>query len=260
MQLHAVEAGRLGAPRGGGEDPRQHARQFGHVGQVGVGHALAVPEAQRFELARVQHALDRGRVGALQDEQPLADRRVGEPRERRAVAVGEREEAPEEFVGGRASLHRQEVDDLDEQPGCAAARAPDRLDELPEPRQEPIVADAEQRPARDVPHPGGLDHDRARPTPREALVPAQHRGRHHAVVRGAPGHHGRHPGALRQRHGPERDGAEQARRRGLLGGGPAGRGQRVLGVFGGVPHPALTDPRRPSAAAPRASRRSGATR
>ena len=53
---------------------------------------------------------------------------------------------------------------------------PHRLDQRPKPGDEAVIADAQQRPARHVADAGGLDHDRARPAAREALVPVEHLG------------------------------------------------------------------------------------
>ena len=66
MQLHAVEAGLAGAPRGVGEEAREHSGQFAHVRQVRVRDALAVAEAQRLKLALVEHALNYVFARALQ--------------------------------------------------------------------------------------------------------------------------------------------------------------------------------------------------
>ena len=46
-----------------------------------------------------------------------------------------------------------------------------RLDQAAQPGQEAIVPDAQKRSARHVANAGGLDHDRARHSSREALVP-----------------------------------------------------------------------------------------
>ena len=64
--------------------------------------------------------------------------------------------------------------------------------------QEAVVPDAQQRPARHVADPRRLDHQHAGPAAREALVPGEDLGRDEALVGGAPGHHRRHPGALRE--------------------------------------------------------------
>ena len=51
------------------------------------------------------------------------------------------QEAREELGGVGATLDRQEVDDLDEQPGLAPARLAYRLDELLQAGNEAVVAD-----------------------------------------------------------------------------------------------------------------------
>ena len=52
---------------------------------------------------------------------------------------------------------------------------PHRLDEAAQAREEAIVPDAQQRPARHVADAGRLDHDRAGPAAREAPVPVETR-------------------------------------------------------------------------------------
>ena len=54
MQLHAVEAGGLGAPGGRGENAGKHLRQIANVRLVDVRHTLAKPELHRLDLARAQ--------------------------------------------------------------------------------------------------------------------------------------------------------------------------------------------------------------
>ncbi len=66
------------------------------------------------------------------------------------------------------------------------------------PGKEALVPDPKQRPARNVADSGRLDHERAGLATRETLVPGEHLRCDHAVLGGAPRHHGRHPGALRQ--------------------------------------------------------------
>ena len=72
------------------------------------------------------------------------------------------------------------------------------LDQLRQAGEEAVVADPEQRPAGNVADAGRLDHERPRLPAREALVPLEHLRRDEPVLGGAPGHHGRHPGALGQ--------------------------------------------------------------
>ena len=75
------------------------------------------------------------------------------------------------------------------------------LDQRRQAGDEAVVADAQQRPARDVADAGRLDDDRAGLPLREALVPASTSGGDEAVLGRAPRHHRRHPGALRELRG-----------------------------------------------------------
>src|SRR5262245_37682724 len=78
---------------------------------------------------------------------------------------------------GRGPLaHGEEVDELDEEPRVALTALTHRLHQLPEAGDEPVVADAEQGPAPDVPDAGGLDDEHAGPPLGEARVPRQHLG------------------------------------------------------------------------------------
>jgi hypothetical protein len=109
VQLDAVEARRL-RPRGGaGEEPGQHARELGDVGQGGVGDPLAIAVEQRLELARLEHL---AQLRLLQEQQPLAQRCVVEPGEGGAMAVGEPQVAAEEGLRLRAPADGEEVDHL----------------------------------------------------------------------------------------------------------------------------------------------------
>ena len=70
------------------------------------------------------------------------------------------------------------------------------FDELRQARDEPVVADAEQRTAWNIADAGRLDHNRARLSLRKALVPPEHVRRDETVVGRAPRHHRRHPRAV----------------------------------------------------------------
>ena len=65
-------------------------------------------------------------------------------------------------------------------------------------RDEPVMTDAQQRPAGDVADAGCLDDDRRGPTGREAAIPVQYGWRDETVFGRSPRHHRRHPGACRQ--------------------------------------------------------------
>ena len=115
--------------------------------------------------------------------------------------------------------------------------SPDRADQLGQARDEAVVTDAEQRSARDVADAGGLDHERAGLPPGEALVPGEHLRRDQPIVGGAPGHHRRHPGALRQVQAAGAERAEPtAKPRRLVRRGRAGRRDGMFDEGIGVPH------------------------
>ena len=117
------------------------------------------------------------------------------------------------------------------------SRARTVVDEVGEPGDEAIVADAQERPARDVADAGRLDDDRAGLPLGEAAVPVEHVRRDEAVLGRAPRHHRRHPGALLEpRLVAEREGRQEHRRSRLLGRRHAGDGDRVLDALRRFPH------------------------
>src|SRR5262245_63779818 len=117
------------------------------------------------------------------------------------------EEAREELLRLRAPADGEEIDDLDQEPRMAFARALHRLRELAQTRKEPVVADAQERTGGDVADAGRLDHDRTWLSAREALVPGEVLVGDEAVLGRAPWHHRRHPRAALEPHAADRDGA-----------------------------------------------------
>src|SRR5262245_5679855 len=132
---------------------------------MGVPDALAVAEVERLELAVVQHGLDGRAVGGEEEFahallRGFAPARVVEPAgELRAQRVGHLQVATEEPLWLRTAPDRDEVEDLDEKPRPAPAVLAHRVDERPQPGHEPIVADAQERPAGDVADTGRLDDE-----------------------------------------------------------------------------------------------------
>src|SRR5688500_4150386 len=98
----------------------------------------------------------------------------------------------------RPPLHRQKIDDLNEQPRLAAARFTHDVDQLSQSRYESIVADAQQRTARNVAHSRRLDHQHRRTSLSKARVPIEVLLRDKPVLGRAPRHHRRHPRAARR--------------------------------------------------------------
>ena len=133
---------------------------------------------------------------------------------------------------------RYTVDDLDEQPRPAFARAPHRRHELAQARQEAVVADAQQRPGRDVADTGRFDHDRARPSAREPLVPREILVGDEALLGGAPRHHRRHPRAARELHPADGDRAKEQRALGLVPRRPAAGRRLPFDPLRRTPHAA----------------------
>ncbi len=156
--------------------------------------------------------------------------------ERTAVTIGEDQEAAEVLLAIGAAPDGQEVDQLDQEPGVAVARAAHGRGQLAQAGDEPVVADAQERAARDVAHAGRLDHDRAGAPEGEPLVPGQHIVGHEPVVGGAPRDHGGHPGARLEVEAAGVERREPARTRRLVGGRPARGRQRMPHASRGMPH------------------------
>src|ERR1043166_9205021 len=135
-----------------------------------VRHALAVAEAQRLKGAH---------VALVAREPAVVFRQLGE---RAAVSFVDGEEALEELRRFGPPLDGEEVDDLYEQARAAKAFAPDGLDQLTQAGDEAVVADAQERPRRDVADARGLDDNRAGPARGEAPVPLKVLARPDAVL------------------------------------------------------------------------------
>ena len=195
--------------------------------EVHVGHALAIAEAQRLELARRRARARARRSGsaasAVADLRPRASPR---PPSRARCHRLDREEAREELLRLRPPADREEVDDLDEEPRLAAARA------------RAPSATSSRRPGRKRSWPmrssGPLGMSRM-PVASTTIAPGRPRakrpyqsstvGGDEAVLGRAPRHHRRHPGAALELHAPDRDRAEEPRARRLVARRPAaGRG------------------------------------
>ncbi|MCB9903199.1 MAG: hypothetical protein H6831_02205 [Planctomycetes bacterium] len=157
----------------------------------------------------------------------LGLRSTTEPRESRAVFVGDREEAREELVLRRPAPDGEEVDDLDQQPRLAAGALAHALDQTLEPGEEAIVPDAQQRTGRHVADARRLDHQHAGAAVGEAAVPVEHFLGDEALLVRAPRHHRRNPAARARFERAEAAGLEQATRGRRGGVGPARFGERM---------------------------------
>ncbi len=243
MELDAVEARSLGPLAGRGEELRQGSREIADVRLVHVGDALAGAALEVFELAPMEDPAEhlgveveelRAHVGFAR----IGPRRVGELRsEVLPVPIGHREEAAEEARALRAPADAEKIDDLDEEARAPAAPLSHRLDEALEAREKAIVANAEERAARHLADPRGLDDDHARRAVGEATVPVEHLLRDEAVLGRAPRHHRRHPAPLvdEQPRG-EAERREERRPRGLGGRGVLDDRQSVTDARRGLPH------------------------
>src|SRR5260370_20944161 len=68
------------------------------------------------------------------------------------MAVGDFEESLEVSLGIRSTLHCEKIDNLNEKLRWTIARCAHPFDELLQSWQEPIVADAQKRPAGNIAH------------------------------------------------------------------------------------------------------------
>ena len=235
MQLDPVEPRFSGAPGGIGEQTRHDLGQRADMRQVEIGHPLPVAHPQRLEFARGQ---DRFQRRVVESGEAGANPFLGPARRVEAVAVvvGDSQELGEKAVAAGPPPDRQEVDDLDQQPGPPAARPGNGLHQGLEARDEPVVADAQQRAARNVAYPRRLDHDRAGASPGETLVPAQHLGRDDPVPGRPPRHHRGNPGSALKPERADFDRLEQAGRGRLLTARPAAGVRRPLDALRRAPH------------------------
>src|SRR6185503_17590320 len=94
-----------------------------------------------------------------------------------------------EFFLLRPSLHREKVDDLNEQSRLTTTRFPHSLDQLAQPRDKPIVTDTQQRTTRNIAHARGFDDEHARTSISKPPIPIEILLRDKAVLGRAPGHH-----------------------------------------------------------------------
>ena len=162
-----------------------------------VGDALAIAELERFALGRGK---DARKLVAAHGAQAGADFGVRQFRlaQRGPMPAGDGKEALKELFRLWAAADGKEIDQLNEEACAPLAGAPHRFNQAAQPRQEPVVPDAQQRPAAHVADAGRLDHDGARHAAGETLVPFDDLVGHIAFLGRPPRHHGRHPGSLRQ--------------------------------------------------------------
>jgi len=213
------------------------------VGEVRVVDGLAVAVLQVARLARGEQAQELvvGEPGKRLAHLPVAPAsglRVAEAHQPLAVGGAQGEEAAHEGLLRRAPLDREEIDDLDQEARAAPRARAHHLDQLPQAGYEALVADAQERSARDVADARRLDHEGPGLAVREAAVPVEHLARDRAVLAGAPRHHGGDPGARAEQKRADAERREEpagarflGRRpaRVLHGVAPARRSLRALG-------------------------------
>ena len=88
------------------------------------------------------------------------------------MALFDLQKSREVFFFFRPPSHRQKIDNLDEE-RVSAARLPHYFNQFAQARNETVVSDAQQRPARDVAHARGFDHNRAGTPLGESPVPVE---------------------------------------------------------------------------------------
>jgi hypothetical protein len=152
------------------------------------------------------------------------------------MPIGDSQELPEVSLWLGAAADPEKVDDLNEEPSASPARLTDGAHQFGQAGNEPVVPDAEQRSAGDVPDSGRLDHQRPGLPPRETLVPCQDFRCDQPVVGCPPGHHGRNPSALRQLEPALAEGAVPERPGRLLRSGWISRRDGMFDEGRGVPH------------------------
>ena len=200
--------------------------------EPGVGHPLPLTELHALELALVQES---GPLRLRQPRQHLPDGVVG-ARHQGAVPIREHQVLPEVSLGLGAAADPEKVDDLDEEPGAAAARLTNGAHQLRQAGDEPVVPDPEERPAGNVADSGRLDHQRSGLPSGETLVPRQDFRRDQPVVGGPPRHHGRNPGTLAELEPAEVQRAEPERPGRLLRGGRMRRRNEMFDEGLRMPH------------------------
>ncbi len=204
MQLDTIESGHPRASRGLGKDSRQGLWQFANVRQMRIGNAFAIAEAQRFEFAFAEHAID-DRVGRVCEKRAdlciaFADpiRISGDLGNHPALIFGDLKKALEIFCWIGPALDRQEVDDLNYESGVTLARVAHRVDQLTQSGQEPIVTDSQEGTAGNIANTGGFDDQRGRLAFGEPPVPIQIGLSDETIFSGAPRDHCGHPRASSQ--------------------------------------------------------------
>jgi hypothetical protein len=143
------------------------------------------------------------------------------------MPVGDDKKPFEEFLRIGPAADGEKIDELDEEARAPFARTPHRFHQAGKTRQEAIVTDPQEGPARHVADAGRLDHDGAGHALGKTLIPPDQVLGDVAILGCPPRHHGGNPGALVQRDRADLDGRKQPGG-GRLGGRrhPTGRSRK----------------------------------
>src|SRR5260370_7573279 len=109
------------------------------------------------------------------------------------MGVGDCQKVREGLRRIGSTLHWEKIDNLNEKFRLTIARCAHRFDELLQSWQEPIVADAQKRPAGNIAHARRFDDQRRGSSVSKTAIPIEIVLRNKTVFGRAPGHHRRHP-------------------------------------------------------------------
>src|ERR1051325_10560553 len=121
----------------------------------------------------------------------------------------------------RPPLHREKIDDLNEQQRLPVTRLTHSLDEFAQSGNESIVADTQQWTTRNIAHTRRLDDEHARPPFSKTSIPVEVLLRNKPLFGRAPGHHRRHPRSAARLEFADGYRAEESRARRFFSSGPA---------------------------------------
>src|SRR5581483_2228645 len=162
---------------------------------------------------------------------------TGHLRQGALMSIRSLQKSLKKFCRIRTTLDRQKINDLNEEFSVAAARLTDCFDQFLQSGNKSMVADAEQRPAGNIPYAGGFDDQCARLSLGESPIPINVVLCDKAVFGCAPRHHRRYPGTTFERQRPNRNGLKEERKFGFCRRWPTRRQQRVFDRVGELPHP-----------------------
>src|SRR5690242_6635705 len=125
------------------------------------------------------------------------------------------------FRASGPPLHREKIDDLNEQQRLTAARFFHRLNQLAQSGNKAIVADAQQWTTRNIAHARRLNNEHTRASFRKTSIPVEVLLRHKTIFSRTPRHHRRHPRATTRFEPPDLNRTKQTRARRFISVRPA---------------------------------------